>query len=128
MQEAHASLDYLLSQGLATRGHLALQTASAGGVLGALLLQGRPEDFGAAALRMPFLDLFTVMTDPSHSLTQHEWDEWGNPNEPGGSYLLWDLCPYAVSLFPGFLLNIARWQSTEARVQSGHRSRSLVCH
>ena len=58
------------------------------------LLASRPETFGAAALRMPFLDLFTAAMEPSLALTEHEWDEWGDPRDPGGVELLRELCPY----------------------------------
>jgi protease II len=98
-------VDHLLAQGHATSGSVALQAVSAGGVLAANLLQSRPEDFGGAVLRMPFLDLFTAMTDPSQALTQHEWDEWGHPEQPGGLELLRTLCPYqvwSVGPFPVF--------------------------
>lgn len=89
-------MDYLLSHGLATSGSIALGTSSAGGILASQLLLQRPHDFGAAAFRMPFTDLLTTMTDPTHPLTEHEWGEWGDPNEAGDLELLRELCPYQV--------------------------------
>ncbi len=96
MQDAHACLDYLLAQSFATAGHVALHSCSAGGAVASLLLMQRSAEFGAAALRMPFTDLLTTMTDPDLPLTEHEWAEWGSPHEPGGMELLKELCPYQV--------------------------------
>ena len=96
MQDGHACVDYLLSNTFATAGNIALHTSSAGGVLASLLLMQRPHDFGAAAFRMPFTDLLTTMTDPSHPLTEHEWAEWGDPHEADELELLKELCPYQV--------------------------------
>ena len=98
MQDGHACVDYLLSSGLSTAGNIALQTRSAGGILASQLLMQRPCDFGAAVFRMPFTDLLTTMTDPSHALTEHEWAEWGDPHVAGELELLKKLCPYQVQL------------------------------
>lgn len=73
-----------------------LKCVSAGAVLGAKTLLAQPSAFGAAVLRMPFLDVFTTMMDSLQSMTHHEWDEWGNPNEDGGVDLLKSICPYQV--------------------------------
>lgn len=43
----------------------------------------RPELFRAAILRVPFVDVVTAILDPSLPLTVHEYDEWGNPEDPG---------------------------------------------
>ena len=82
---------------MAGKGKLALHGTSAGGLLATNLFLSDPELFGALVLRMPFLDLFTAMMDPNAVLTQHEWDEWGDPRQPGGVKLLQELCPYQVS-------------------------------
>lgn len=87
-----------MTRGLASSGSLAIRAESAGAVLAANLLLSQPSTFGAAVLRMPFLDLFTAMMDPQQELTQHEWEEWGDPRAPGGMQLLQELCPYKVHL------------------------------
>ena len=42
----------------------------------------RPDLFGAVVAEVPFVDAFTTMLDPSLPLTVHEYEEWGNPEEP----------------------------------------------
>lgn len=37
--------------------------------------------FGAAVLRVPFVDALTALCDPELPLTQHEYEEWGDPND-----------------------------------------------
>ena len=62
----------------------------------------RPGLFGAAVLRVPFLDMLTSMTDPALPLTVHEYGEWGDPGQRGGTdggerpvlSLMQRLCPY----------------------------------
>lgn len=36
---------------------------------------------GAIVLRVPFVDVLTAMRDPTLPLTQHEYDEFGNPED-----------------------------------------------
>ena len=92
-------MNHLLAAGLVSQGCVMLRAFSAGGVLAANLLLSQPSNFGAAVLRMPFLDLFTAMMDPEQALTQHEWEEWGDPRENGGITLLQSICPYKVNPF-----------------------------
>lgn len=70
-----------LHAGYARAGGLALHAFSAGGLTAAAALNERPDLFGAAVLRAPFVDLLTAMTNPALPLTVHEYDEWGNPND-----------------------------------------------
>lgn len=42
----------------------------------------RPDLFGAVVLRNAFLDLCSIMSDPHLPLTVHEYEEWGNPEDP----------------------------------------------
>ncbi len=73
----------------------------------------RPGLFGAAVLRVPFLDMLTSMTDPALPLTVHEYGEWGDPGQMGAPdgeeqpvlRLMERLCPYHNLLpAPGDLL------------------------
>lgn len=98
MQDSEACLRHLVANGLAGQGAVMLRAFSAGGVLAANLLLSQPSAFGAVALRMPFLDLFTAMMDPEQALTQHEWAEWGDPRVQGSVALLQKICPYQVLL------------------------------
>lgn len=36
----------------------------------------------AAILQVPFVDILTVLTDEGQPLTIHEYEEWGNPQNP----------------------------------------------
>ncbi|KAJ9518569.1 hypothetical protein QJQ45_018623 [Haematococcus lacustris] len=67
---------------------------TAGSDTGLQRMQRMPEAqlFGAAVLRAPFLDLMSVMRDPSLPLTLHEYDEWGNPHASGDD--MQATCPY----------------------------------
>ena len=38
-----------------------------------------PHNFQAVLLMNPFLDIMGAMSNPTLHLTQHEWDEFGNP-------------------------------------------------
>lgn len=53
-----------------------------GGLLLGAALNARPHAFGAAVLRVAFLDLMGAMTDSDLPLTHHEYEEWGNPADP----------------------------------------------
>lgn len=60
----------------------AAYASSAGGLLLGSVLNSRPELYKAMIVRVPFVDVVTSMLDPSLPLTVHEYDEWGNPNNP----------------------------------------------
>lgn len=96
LQDSHACIDHLLSAGYATKGSIGIEGHSAGAVLAANLAMQRPEDFGAACLRMPFLGVFDAMTDSSSVLTKHEWAEWGDPSRGSELGTLRSICPYQV--------------------------------
>eukprot|EP00968_Pinguiococcus_pyrenoidosus_P002787 scaffold149_cov315-Pinguiococcus_pyrenoidosus.AAC.125 len=56
---------------------------SAGALLCGVSLWAAPHLFRALLLRMPFLDVYTTMTEYPHlPLTLHERDEWGDPAVP----------------------------------------------
>ena len=63
-------------------GLIALEALSAGGLTAGALLNRRPASVAAALLEAPFVDVLTAMCDPGLPLTMHEYDEWGNPEDP----------------------------------------------
>lgn len=86
---------YLVSENL-TRPHLICAVgASAGGVVlgSALNMFGKSLIGGAAILRVPFVDLFNTLKDPTLPLSSHEKDEWGDPTDP-------DQAPFIESISP----------------------------
>lgn len=73
---------YLLDNGIAARGGLAAWGASAGGLLVAVALNRHPELFGSAVLEVPFVDALNTLLDPALPLTEHDFDEFGDPSDP----------------------------------------------
>lgn len=77
-----ACAEHLLEEGIARRGALAVQGASAGGLLVATVLNRRPDLFRAGIAEVPFVDVLTTSFDESLPGTVAEWEEWGDPNDP----------------------------------------------
>lgn len=74
---------------------LAARAFSAGGVVVGAALNASPRLFGAVALTNPFLDVAGTMADVDLHLTEHEWDEFGNPvdDEQAGRSIA-EYCPF----------------------------------
>ena len=66
---------------------------SAGGLLQGALYSRRPERFAGVVAEVPFVDVITTMLDPSLPLTIPEWDEWGNPADPGDRAVMMSYSP-----------------------------------
>lgn len=73
---------HLIDQGIAARGSIAAWGASAGGLLVAVALNRHPERFAAAVLEVPFVDALNTLLDPALPLTEHDFDEFGDPSDP----------------------------------------------
>jgi oligopeptidase B len=58
---------------------LSARAFSAGGAVVAAAVNQRPTLFGSAVYVNAFLDVMTSMADPTLALTEHEYDEWGDP-------------------------------------------------
>ena len=89
----------LLVQGYGTPGKVAIEGGSAGGLLmGAVvnlaLTQGKPNLFSVVLSHVPFVDVMNTMLDASLPLTVAEYEEWGNPNEPGAFATMLAYSPY----------------------------------
>ncbi len=54
----------------------------------------RPDRWRAVVAEVPFVDCVTTMLDPSIPLTINEWDEWGDPRDPGDYSCLRSYSPY----------------------------------
>jgi oligopeptidase B len=76
-----ACAEHLIAEGVTSSDRLAIQGASAGGLLIGAALNLRPELFRAAVAMVPFVDVINTMLDASIPLTTVEWDEWGNPQD-----------------------------------------------
>ena len=73
--------EYLVSQGYGSKDKLAIEGASAGGLLMGAVLNMRPDLFHAAIVGVPFVDVINTMLDESIPLTVPEFEEWGNPKK-----------------------------------------------
>jgi oligopeptidase B len=67
---------------------------SAGGLLQGAVFSMRPDRWRAVVAEVPFVDCVTTMLDPSIPLTINEWDEWGDPRDPGDYACLRSYSPY----------------------------------
>jgi oligopeptidase B len=67
---------------------------SAGGLLQGAVFSLAPQRWRAVVAEVPFVDCVTTMLDPSIPLTVNEWDEWGDPRDPGDFAVLRSYSPY----------------------------------
>lgn len=76
-----ACAEFLIQRGIARTGHIAAWGASAGGLLVAVCAQRRPELFSAIIAEVPFVDVINTLLDEDLPLTEHDYEEFGNPKE-----------------------------------------------
>jgi oligopeptidase B len=67
---------------------------SAGGLLQGAVYSQAPQRWRAVVAEVPFVDCVTTMLDPDIPLTINEWDEWGDPRDPGDFACLRSYSPY----------------------------------
>ena len=77
-----ACANKLIEDGYTTSQQLAIRGGSAGGLLMGAVTNAAPQLFGAVVAEVPFVDSLTTMSDPTLPLTVHEYEEWGNPEDP----------------------------------------------
>ncbi|MGZ3669279.1 MAG: S9 family peptidase [Bdellovibrionota bacterium] len=81
--------------------------ASAGGLLMGTVANLRPELFRGILAGVPFVDVLTTMLDESIPLTTSEYDEWGDPREPGAFRCMAEYSPYdnvRAQAYPAMLI------------------------
>lgn len=88
-----AAAEFLEKQGYTTPNQLAIEGASAGGLLIGAVLNQKPQLFHAAMADVPWVDVLADMCDPSIPLTTLEYTEWGNPNIPAERAIIAAYCP-----------------------------------
>jgi oligopeptidase B len=75
-------------------GRIVSRGLSAGGLLQGAVYSRAPKRWRAVVAEVPFVDCVTSMLDPEIPLTINEWDEWGDPREPGDFACLRAYSPY----------------------------------
>lgn len=70
---------FVIDNGYTDAGRIAAWGASAGGLLVAVAVNREPQLFASAVLEVPFLDVLNTMLDPDLPLTEHDYDEFGDP-------------------------------------------------
>ena len=68
-------------------------TNSAGAIPICGVMNSSPGLVQAVVLDSPFVDVFRSMLDQSHALTEHEYDEFGNPQNEDQAHLVSEICP-----------------------------------
>jgi oligopeptidase B len=80
--------DHLATTKVCDGAKIVARGGSAGGLLMGAVTNLAPQRWAAIVAEVPFVDVVTTMLDETLPLTQIEWDEWGNPNEPEfGAYM-----------------------------------------
>lgn len=105
-----ACAEWLIAERWTSRERLAINGASAGGLLMGAVLNLRPDLFKAAFVEVPFVDVVNTMLDESLPLTVPEFEEWGNPKDPAALEYLLGYSPYdnvAVKAYPAMLVRSA---------------------
>jgi oligopeptidase B len=88
------AIEYLLAQGYAAAGKVAIEGGSAGGLLMGAVVNRRPDLFHVVLSHVPFVDVMNTMLDASLPLTVPEYEEWGNPNEKAAFEYMLSYSPY----------------------------------
>jgi oligopeptidase B len=89
-----AVVEHLVAEGYGSKGRVAIEGGSAGGLLMGAVVNERPELFRVVVSHVPFVDVMNTMLDASLPLTVAEYEEWGNPNEPEAFAYMRSYSPY----------------------------------
>jgi oligopeptidase B len=90
-----AAARHLAAAGYADPRRLAIEGASAGGLLVCAAANLNPELFRAVIARVPFVDVINSMLDEKLPLTVGEFEEWGNPKIQAQYDYMKNYCPYS---------------------------------
>ncbi len=85
---------YLVEGGYTDPGRLFAMGESAGGLLVGAVANMEPGLFRGIIAGVPFVDVVTTMLDPGIPLTTNEYEEWGNPADPGFYEYMLSYSPY----------------------------------
>ncbi len=103
-----AATETLIEKGFAAKDRIAIEGASAGGLLMGVVTNLRPDLYRAVVADVPFVDVINTMLDETLPLTVGEFEEWGNPKKEGEFGWLMQYSPYdnvAHKAYPAILVN-----------------------
>jgi oligopeptidase B len=89
-----AAAEYLQREHWTSADRMAINGASAGGLLMGAVTNMRPDLFRVVIAEVPFVDLMHTMLDPSLEFTTQEWQQWGNPRVPEQYWYMMSYSPY----------------------------------
>ncbi len=89
-----AVAEHLGKNGTADPKQIFAMGRSAGGLLMGAVANMRPELFKGIVAGVPFVDVVTTMLDDAIPLTTFEYEEWGNPADPGDYAYMQSYSPY----------------------------------
>ncbi len=135
-----AAAEYLIAEGYTAADRLAINGASAGGLLMGAVTNLRPDLFHAVVAEVPFVDVLNTMLDPSLPLTVPEYEEWGDPADPAAYACMLSYSPYdntETKAYPHILLTaglndprVAYWEpakwTARLRARKTDRNRLLL--
>jgi oligopeptidase B len=105
-----ACAEFLIAEQYTSASKLAIQGASAGGLLVGAVANMRPELFAAVVSQVPFVDVLNTMLDASLPLTTGEYLEWGDPNVPDDFAYMRRYSPYdnvTAQAYPATLVRVS---------------------
>ncbi len=74
-----SSCEHLIKTGYTSKGMIAANGGSAGGLLMGAVSNMRPDLFKCVIADVAFVDMINTISDETLPLTPPEWEEWGNP-------------------------------------------------
>jgi oligopeptidase B len=105
-----ACAEHLIGEQYTSADRIAIQGASAGGLLMGAVANMRPDLFRVVIAQVPFVDVLNTMLDASLPLTTSEYIEWGNPNEKAEYDYMKTYSPYdnvARQNYPAMLVRVS---------------------
>ncbi len=89
-----ACAEHLIAEKYTCQEKLAIFGGSAGGLLVGAVMTMRPDLCQTVVAEVPFVDVVNSMSDPTIPLTTHEYDQWGNPDDPEYFEYMMSYSPY----------------------------------
>ncbi len=89
-----AATEFLAKNGTGDPKRIFAMGRSAGGLLMGAVANMRPDLYKGIVAGVPFVDVVTTMLDESIPLTTFEYEEWGNPADPGDYAYMLSYSPY----------------------------------